>query len=95
MTDKSRSIAVSVAAPGGQLKVSGDATGPSHRTGGGDTAGCHLRSGHPSPCNRHTTVAMETNGGEARLRAARDVMSVVTWPLSLSLSLLLCVDSCC
>lgn len=90
MTDKSRSIAVSVAAPGGQLKVSADAAGPSHRTGGGDTAGCHIRSGHPGPCNHHTTVAMETNGGEARLRAACDVMSVVTWPLSLSLSLTLC-----
>lgn len=48
----------------GELKVSGDTP-----WGGQATAGCHLRSGHLSPCNHHITVAMETNGAEPSLRA--------------------------
>lgn len=49
------------------------------------TAGCHITSGHVSPGDgRRTTVAMEINEAESRLRAAacvcmRDVCAV-TWP---------------
>lgn len=76
------------------LKVSGRVPNQAAGAAGGGwgwlaTAGCHLRYGHLSPCNHHITVAMETSGAEPSLRAVCDVMSVVTWLLSVS------VNGCC